>query len=120
VHINIAADGRDRGELLQRIQNERVAHVSGVEDMFDPAQSRDCLRSEQAVSVRNNPDQRVFANTVLRWDQLCAAVLSTPGTQSPRARGPGLAGWPRQVQFPGLNHQQKCYSPINSRVRGSR
>jgi hypothetical protein len=32
--------------------------------------------------------ERIFANTVVRWDQLCAAILSTPGTQRPHARGP--------------------------------
>jgi hypothetical protein len=51
VLIDIAADGGYRSNFAQRIQDQRVAHVSGVEDVLDSTQSRDSLRSEQAVSI---------------------------------------------------------------------
>jgi hypothetical protein len=38
--------------------------------------------------VYNQPFTRIFANTVIGWDQLCTTILSTPGTQKARARGP--------------------------------
>ena len=33
MHVDIAADGGDRGQLAQLVQNQRIAHVAGVEDM---------------------------------------------------------------------------------------
>ena len=51
MYIDIAADGGDRGNFAQRFQDPRVAHVSGVEDVLNAAQSRDGLWSEQAVSI---------------------------------------------------------------------
>jgi hypothetical protein len=51
VHIDIAADGGDRGNFAQLFQDPRIAHVSGVENVLDAAQSRDGLRAKQAVRI---------------------------------------------------------------------
>lgn len=51
VHIDIAADGGNRGNFAQLFQDPRIAHVSGVENVLDAAQSRDGLRAKQAVRI---------------------------------------------------------------------
>ncbi len=51
MHIDIAADGGDRGNFAQRVQDAWVAHISGVQNVLDAAQSRDGLRPEQAVRI---------------------------------------------------------------------
>ncbi len=55
-HIDVAADGCDRGEVAQRIQDRRVADVAGMQDVLDAAQGFDCLRPEQAMGIGNNAD----------------------------------------------------------------
>ena len=80
VHIDIAADGGDRGKFAQRIQDRRIADISGMEDVLDAAQSRDGLRSKQAMGIEITP---INAFEYCPVDQLCAAVLAKPSIQFP-------------------------------------
>ena len=71
--IDVAADRSNRGELLKRFQNGRIANVAEMQDSFDTSKGGDDFRAQQAMRIAddanlhrpklNSSDQRlrVFA-----------------------------------------------------------
>ena len=51
VLVDVAADCREGTDCAERVQDRRVTHVPGVEDMVCAAQGGDCSRPQQAVRV---------------------------------------------------------------------
>jgi hypothetical protein len=58
--IYIPANRGDRSQLSKLVENRWIAHVAGVEDVFDAAKRLDGFGSQQAVRVGDDTDSHVY------------------------------------------------------------
>src|ERR1700734_244966 len=74
--------------------------------MINQSGERDASTSSKEPRLVNLDP--LLTNTLVRLDQLCAAIHSTARKDRLPRGPPVLAEWPRRLQFPGLRPLQKC------------
>lgn len=52
--IDVAADGRHRGDLAKGFKDVVLADVAGVEDVVGASEGCECLRSEETMGIRDD------------------------------------------------------------------
>lgn len=60
--INVSADGGDRGDQVELVQDFEIAYVASVEDEVGALQGFDDFRAKQAVRVRDDADGDGFSH----------------------------------------------------------
>jgi hypothetical protein len=74
VGVDVAADGGDRCEFAQDVQNIWIADVPGMQDVVDSGQGLEGLRPQQAVGIRNDSDLHRARASLGKFERLQRGV----------------------------------------------
>ena len=62
--VDVPANGMDGSDLLQLVEDRRIADVSGMQNQFASAQCGHGLRAKEAVSVRDDPYMHLVISVI--------------------------------------------------------
>lgn len=60
--VNVPANRRHRSNTAQLFKNRRIPHVPGMQNMFNPAESRNSFGPQQPMRIGNDPNPHPAIN----------------------------------------------------------